>query len=53
MTITYSSLVDYINSLSSGGTLTKTDLNKIIKYIMQGGLTSEINLQKSNNGGTF
>jgi hypothetical protein len=53
MTINYDSLVAYINSLNSDGTLTKADLNRIIQYILSGGLTDTINTQKSNNGGIF
>jgi hypothetical protein len=53
MTITYETLIAYINSLNLDGTLSKADLNNIIRYIINGGLTQEINIQKSNNGGTF
>jgi hypothetical protein len=53
MTITYDSLVQFINNLNADGTLSKADLNSIIQYIISGGLTAEINIQKSNNGGTF
>ena len=53
MTITYETLVAYINSLNADGTLSKDDLNKIVQYILKGGLPQEINIKKSNNGGTF
>ena len=53
MIIDYAALVAYINSLGNTGTLTKSELNKIIRFILNGGLTSVINTQKSNNGGIF
>ncbi len=53
MTISYVDLIAYIDTLSVGGTLSKADLNNIIRFILSGGLSTEINIQKSNNGGIF
>lgn len=54
MTIDYAALVAYINSQKNpDGTFSKAGLNKIIQFIITGGLPAEINIQKSNNGGTF
>lgn len=53
MTIDYTSLMEYISSLNSDGTLSDVDLNRIIQYIIDGGLYQTINLQKTNNGGIF
>lgn len=53
MTITYDSLIAYINSLNTDGTISNADLNSIVQYILNGGLQQTINTNKSNNGGTF
>lgn len=53
MTITYETLIAYINTLYVDGTISNADLNKIAQYILNGGLLKKINIQKSNNGGTF
>ena len=53
MTITYETLIAYINSLNTDGSLSKFDAYKIMQYILSGGLSDAINTKKSNNGGTF